>query len=285
MVRPGLSPGRPLAHRRWRIERAAGVLPLARGVRIQAAGDENPGGEWLLPGNVAVNDSRGAMLYIHGGGFVLGSPASHRGVAARLAQFTGRPVLAASYRLAPEHPFPAAVEDLQATWRALTLGGERPVALAGDSAGGWLALAVARYAMAAGLPLPVGLALFSPLVDLVHAEQAGAAAVDRLLPPGFVQQGIAAWRGDIPASDPRFDLLGESFAGLPPVFLAYDRDEALARDARRLAATLQESGVLLRSEEASSLWHAWPLFAGVLPEADATLRAAVAMLGLQPDRP
>lgn len=285
VVRPGLSPGRPLAQRRWRIERAAGVLPLARGVRIQAAGGENPGGEWLLPDGIAPDDARGALLYVHGGGFVLGSPASHRGVAARLAQLTGRPVLAASYRLAPEHPFPAAVEDLQATWRALTLGGERPVALAGDSAGGWLALALVRYALAAGLPRPVGLALFSPLVDLVHAEQAGTAVADRLLPPGFVQQGVAAWRGDIPASDPRFDLLGESFVGLPPVYLAFDRDEALAGDARRLAAALQESGVMLRREEARGLWHAWPLFAGVLPEADATLRAAVAMLGLQPDRP
>jgi len=282
VLRPGLAPGRPLAQRRWRIERAAAVLPLPRDVRMQPAAEENPGGEWLLPGDVQPDDPRGAMLYVHGGGFVLGSPASHRAIAARFAQLTGRPVLAAHYRLAPEHSFPAALEDLQSTWRALTLDGERPIALAGDSAGGWLALALACYAATAGLRRPTGLALFSPLVELARAER--ALADDMLLPPGFVQQGIAAWRGDIPASDPRFDLLDASLAGLPPVYLAFDRDEALADDARRLAAALRAAGVGLRIEESSGLWHAWPLFGGVLPEADATLRAAVAMLGLQPDR-
>jgi len=196
---------------------------------MQPAAKENPGGEWLLPGDVQPDDPRGAMLYVHGGGFVLGSPASHRAIAARFAQLTGRPVLAAHYRLAPEHSFPAALEDLQSTWRALTLDGERPIALAGDSAGGWLALALACYAATAGLRRPTGLALFSPLVELARAER--ALADDMLLPPGFVQQGIAAWRGDIPASDPRFDLLDASLAGLPPVYLAFDRDEALADDA------------------------------------------------------
>lgn len=256
----------------------ARLLPLPRGVRGTPAGDENPGGEWWLPAGVAPDTRRGAVLYIHGGGFMLGSPASHRGVAARLARLTRLPVLAAHYRRAPEHPYPAGLEDLQSAWRQITLGGTRPVAVAGDSAGGWLALALALHAVEAGLPRPIGMALFSPLVDLAGAEHISPAATDLMLPPGFVTESVEAWRGEIPASDPRLDLLGASLADLPPLFISYDRDEMFAGDARRLVRAAQTAGAQVRVEEGHGLWHAWPLLAGLLPEADATLRNAAAML-------
>ena len=276
IVRPGLAPRLPLATRRARTDRAAMLLPLSRGVRRLPAGAENPGGEWFLPSGGSPDGPGGAVLYVHGGGFVLGSPASHRSVATRLARFTGAPVLLARYRLAPEAPFPAGLEDLRAAWLQITLGGARPVALAGDSAGGWLALALALEAGVAGLPRPTGLALFSPLIDLAAAE--AAAGADLMLPPGFVPEGVRAWRGELPAADPRLDLLGGSLAGLPPLFLAFDRDEMLAPGARRLAEAAGKAGVPLRVEESIGLWHAWPVFAGLLPEADATLRAAAGML-------
>jgi epsilon-lactone hydrolase len=277
LLRPGLSPARPLAWRRARAERSAGLLPLPKGLRRIPAGDENPGGEWLLPPGTGPESPRGAVLYLHGGGFILGSPATSRAIAARLARMTGLPVLSAQYRLAPEAPYPAALEDVQAAWRGITLGVARPVALAGDSAGGWLALALALYAAEAGLPRPTGLALFSPLLDLAGAE-ASADAADAMLPPGFVAEGVRAWRGSVPAADPRFDLLAGPLETLPPVFLSFDRDEALAGDARRLACATARAGVTLRLEEAAGLFHAWPLFAGLLPEANATLRSAAAML-------
>lgn len=277
-IRPGIAPARSLAWRRRHVERSARLLPLPRGVRHVPAGDENPGGEWWLPHGMAPDTQRGAVLYIHGGGFMLGSPASHRGVAARLAHFTGLPVLAAHYRLAPEHAYPAGFADLQRAWRRITLGGARRVALAGDSAGGWLALALAHYAAAAGLPRPFGLALFSPLVDLSGAEHIAPAADDLMLPPGFIAESVAAWRGALPAGDPRFDLLGAPLAALPPLFISYDRAELLAGDARRLAQAAHAAGVQVRVEEGCGLWHAWPLLAGLLPEADATLRGAAAML-------
>lgn len=278
VIRPGIAPGRPLARRRQHVERSARLLPLPRGVRRMAAGAENPGGEWWLPPGVEPDTQRGAVLYIHGGGFVLGSPASHRGVAARLARQAGLPVLAAHYRLAPEHAYPDGLEDLQRAWRRITLGGARKVALAGDSAGGWLALALALYAAAAGLPRPLGVALFSPLVDLAGAAHVAPAAHDLMLPSGFVAASVTAWCGGLPADDPRFDLLGAQLAELPPLFISYDRDELLAGDARRLAQAARDAGVRVRVEEGRGLWHAWPLLAGLLPEADATLRGAAAML-------
>jgi epsilon-lactone hydrolase len=278
VLRPGIAPGRSLAHRRRHVERMARLLPLPRGVRRLPAGDENPGGEWWLPAGLAADSARGALLYVHGGGFMLGSPASYRGVAARLARLAGLPLLAAHYRLAPEHAYPAGLRDLLSAWPRITLGGARPVALAGDSAGGWLALALARHAAATGLPRPTGAALFSPLVDLAGAARLPPAAADLMLPPGFVTESVGAWRGDIPAGDPRLELLGAPLSDLPPLFVSYDRDELLAGDARRLAQSAQDAGVQVRIEQGHGLWHAWPLLAGLLPEADATLRNAAAML-------
>jgi epsilon-lactone hydrolase len=276
VIGPGLSPRLPLDTRRARTDRAARLLPLSRGVRRVPAGAENPGGEWCLPSGASPDDPGGAVLYVHGGGFVLGSPVSHRGVATQLARLTGVPVLLARYRLAPEHPFPAGLEDLRAAWLQITLGGARPVALAGDSAGGWLALALALDAGASGLPRPAGLALFSPVVDLADAES--DAGADLMLPAGFVPEGVRAWRGKVPAADPRLDLFGRGLAGLPPLFIAFDHDEMLAAGARRLAEAARRAGVELRVEESVGLWHAWPVFAGLLPEADATLRNAAGML-------
>lgn len=278
VVRPGLAPRLPLAERRRRAERTARLLPRPRGIRRSPAGDGNPGGEWLLPRHRAPHDAGGVLLYLHGGGFVLGSPSSHRAIAARLARVTGLAVLSAHYRLAPEHPFPAGLEDARCAWQAITRSGAWPAALAGDSAGGWLALALALELAATAGPRPTALALFSPLVDLAGAEALSSTADDLLLPAEFVVEGVRAWRGALPAGDPRLELLDAPLDGLPPMFIAYDRDEALAPDARRLAAAARAAGVPVDVEEAQGLWHAWPLFAGLLPEAEATLRRAAAVL-------
>jgi epsilon-lactone hydrolase len=284
VVRPGLAADRPLAERRRRAEWSGAWLPLPPGVRREAAGDENPGGEWLLPGDVPPEDWRGAVLYIHGGGFMLGSPSSHKAVAAQVARLTGLPVLLARYRLAPEHPWPAALEDLHHAWARITSGGTRPVALAGDSAGGWLALALALALAAraddASLARPASMALFSPLVDLAEAESKALESreSDLMLPDSFVIEGVRAWRGDLPADDPRLDLLGGELAALPPLYISFDRHEMLAEGARRLADAAQAAGIEVHVQEATGLWHAWPLFAGVLPEGVATLRQAAAVL-------
>jgi acetyl esterase/lipase len=210
---------------------------------------------------------------------VLGSPATHRAVAASLARASGRPVFLLDYRLAPEHPYPAALDDALIAWTWLARDTARPVGLAGDSAGGWLALALAQRLAASASARPAGLALFSPLLDLAAAE---TPAEDFMLPAEFVAEGVRAWRGGLAVDDRRLDLLGATVSGLPPVFLSFDRDERLAADGRRLAAVLRAAGVPVRVEEARGLVHAWPLLAGLLPEAQQTLAAAAATLF--PDR-
>lgn len=278
LVRRDLAPARPLQQRRAALERAARLLPLPRGVTVQPAGAEYPGSTWLLPPGAGPGATAAgpALLYLHGGGFVLGSPRSHRAVAATLARECDRPVLLLDYPLAPEHPYPAATGHVLQSWERLTAGGSRPAALAGDSAGSWLALWLAREVVATGLPRASGLALFSPLLDLGGAAR--REQHDLMLPSGFVAEGIAAFCGPLPPGDPRFNLLAHSMSGLPPCFLACDAGEMLADDTRRLATALAAAGVRHRVEEQRGLWHAWPLFAGWLPEATATLRRAAAVL-------
>jgi epsilon-lactone hydrolase len=275
LLRPALDPARPLAERRAAAARHGRLLPRARGVRALAAGVGEPVGTWWLPAGTTPDCPRGAWLYLHGGGFVLGSPATHRAVAASLARASGRPVFLLDYRLAPEHPYPAALDDALTAWRWLARDAARPVTVAGDSAGGWLALALAQRLAAGAPPKPAGLALFSPLLDLVAAERP---AEDFMLPAAFVAEGVRAWRGRLPADDRRLDLLGGGVAGLPPVFLGFDRDERLAADGRRLAAALRAAGMPVCVEESRGLVHAWPLLAGLLPEARQTLAAAAAAL-------
>jgi acetyl esterase/lipase len=282
LVRRDLRPSRPLATRRRAVDRAARLLRLPRGIRCVPAAPAFAGSEWLLPAGATAPDNGPAVLYLHGGGFVLGSPRSHRPVAAHLAAACDLPVLLLDYPLAPEHRFPAAPDAVLRAWEDLTAGGTRALALAADSAGGWLALRLVQQAAAMGLPRPTALALFSPLLDLARA--AAAQDDDLMLPPGFVAEGSRAFAGGMPLADPRLDLLGQPLAGLPPLFLSYDGEEMLAADGRRLAAAVQAAGVPLRVEEAQGLWHAWPLLAGWLPEAGKTLRAAAALLSHRPDQ-
>ena len=276
LVRRDLLPSRPLATRRRAVDRAARLLRLPRGVRSVPASGILARSEWLLPAGAAAPDSGPAIFYLHGGGFVLGSPRSHRGVAAHLAAACDRPVLLLDYPLAPEQAFPAAPDAVLGAWQHVTDGGARPLAVAGDSAGGWLALRLALQANAMGLPAPTAMALFSPLLDLGRASV--STAHDLMLPPGSVAEGIRAFAGGLPPGDPCLDLLGQSLSALPPLFIAYAVDEMLAADSRRLAEAAAVAGVRVRVAAEQGLWHAWPLLAGLLPEATATVRQAAAVL-------
>ncbi len=238
-------------------------------------------GEWLMPQYAR----RGrALLYLHGGGFISGAARTHRPITTRLAQKLAVPVLALDYRLAPEHPYPAALHDALAAWHWLTgPAGYRPdrLWLAGDSAGGGLALSLMLALRDKGLAQPAGAALFSPWTDLSmsgasHTENAEHCA---WFNPGHLVFAARLYAGAADRHDalvsPRFARL----AGLAPLFLHASDSEMMRDDSTALAsaADFPPGGAL-------TVWHglphAWPNFAGLMPEADHCLELATEQLSL-----
>lgn len=223
-------------------------------------------------------DQTKAVLYLHGGGFVMGSPRSHRGLAARLSRHARCPVWLPHYRLAPEHPFPAAFDDALAayTW-LVTEGGIAPddVVIAGESAGAQLAAAVTAALGPAGLPLPGGLVLLSPWLDLDPVRMAAANRTlrDPFSSVPYAAACLRAYVGDADSTDPRLDVLGNPVDGFPPVLIQVGGTEVLTVGAQRMTAALTAAGVPVELQVWPGQVHAWPAFAPVLPEAGQALRA------------
>ncbi|MFM2390698.1 MAG: hypothetical protein RLZZ437_2253 [Pseudomonadota bacterium] len=217
------------------------------------------------------------ILYFHGGGYIVGSPDTHRAVAHRLAQDSGFSVWLPDYRLAPEHPFPAAWDDAEAAWAALMAMGRKPgdIVLAGESAGGGLAFALLARLCAAGTP-SAGLVAFSPWVDLTgkSASLTANASRDPLLPAeafGLLTQHVLA--GHSP-EDARASPLFAAFPGCPPVLLQCADTEILRDDTVRLASVLRGTGASVTLQMSADTPHGWQLMVGRLPEADAAVQGA-----------
>ncbi|MEJ2515869.1 MAG: alpha/beta hydrolase [Gammaproteobacteria bacterium] len=269
LLRPSLSPALAMAERRRRAEMLAGTLPSPAGVKVEAGHVGGLPGEWLLPKDATPGL---ACLYCHGGGFVLGSPKTHRAAAARLARAASMDTFVLDYRLAPEFPFPAARDDVLAGWRDLCRRTHlHSIVMAGDSAGGTLAVSATMVLQQVGEQGPAALALFSPLLDLTLPSPPAGRTADLMLPEDFVTEAVDAYRAGRPADDPALSPLLGSLDGLPPTLVTVDAAERLGGDARRLAARCPEQVELL---EAEGLWHAWPLMAGLVPEANETLAKA-----------
>lgn len=211
--------------------------------------------------------SHGAILYLHGGAFCLGSPATHRSLTTRLAQATGMAVHVPDYRLAPEHPFPAGIDDVWQAYQHLLRSGHAPhqIVVAGDSAGGMLALSLALRLRAAGQPSPVALLLLSPLTDPSFSGDSlrTRRQADPMLREGWLRQA-ASWYQCLPGQ-PDHTPLRASLAGLPPMCVQVGLDEILLDDAVRLAAQAQAQGVPCELEIHEGGWHVFPLQAFFLP--------------------
>lgn len=183
------------------------------------------------------------VLYVHGGGYSLGSPESTRPLAARIARRLGAELILPRYRLAPEHPCPAALDDVLAVWRALARS-QRWI-LAGDSAGGGLALAAAMCLRDAGGPLPAGLVLLSPWSDLTMS----GASIDALaqhevmLRRAGLELMAGRYAGALSREDPRVSPAFGSFEGLPPILIQVGGHEVLLDDARDVASKAERAGV------------------------------------------
>ena len=274
LLRPALSPRWPVpAQRRW-LERLSALAVLPRGVAGQ---DESLGGvpalRWWEPEAPPVR--AGAVLYLHGGGFTVGSPRTHRALAAWLAREAGVPVHLAGYRLAPEHPFPAALEDALAAYDALCAQG--PVLVAGDSAGGNLALGLAIAARDSGRPLPAGLMLLSPAVDLRASALPTPVPGEAYLTPAWLRENVRHY-ADGRADDPRVSPLLADLHGLPPVLLQSGTDDLLFAQSQALARALAAAGNAVEFEAVPDRWHVFQLNVGVLPGATAAVRRLAAFV-------
>ena len=243
--------------------------------------------ELRTPG--AADDAR--MLYLHGGGYVVGSPRSHRSLIGRMAAGFGAPALAVDYRLSPEHPHPAALQDVRAVWDALTgagLSADR-IAVAGDSAGGGLALALALSLRDDGRALPGAIGLISPWLDL--AADTGAARApaphDVLLNRGLLRAFAGAHlAGGASPHDPLVSPLHADLAGLPPLVVHTTDAELIRADGRALAGRARAAGVPVTCEELPGLWHDAHMTAALLaePGGGAPLRMAGALRAHVPAR-
>lgn len=236
-------------------------------------------GEWALPPK---GSSDRAILYFHGGGYFFCSPETHRPITGGLAHFTGAQTLAVRYRLAPEHPYPAALEDGINAYRWLRSRGFRPdqISLGGDSAGGGLALSTLIALRDAGEPLPAAAIVFSPWTDLActgHSLDHN----DRHCVM-FSGEGIRkAGRLYVGEADPRAPTVSPLYAelsGLCPILLHVSDNEVLLDDSTRFARKAQQSGVITQLKVWQGQPHVWQLFAPVVPEGRQSLAEAGAFL-------
>ena len=219
-----------------------------------------------------VGDEGPVILYLHGGGYVFGSPRTHRAMVARLSGITRLPACLPDYRLAPEHVFPAALEDALAVY--IDLSAQREVILGGDSAGGGLALALLGEILKHGLRRPAGVFCFSPLTDMTYSGDSMVAnrQADVMLPAKRAGELGDMYLQGVSPRDPRASPLFAQMHGAPPVWMAAGDTEILLDDTRRMAARLREQGVDVTEEIEHDLPHVWPAFGpALLPEAGETL--------------
>jgi acetyl esterase/lipase len=216
-----------------------------------------------------------AILYLHGGAYVIGGPSSHGKLAAQIGHAAQAEVFFPEYRLAPEHPFPAALEDALAAYRWLLQQNQPPqrIVIAGDSAGGGLALAVAMAIRDAKLPQPAALVLISPWVDLTLSGESHHSKRDRdpMLRASWLAACAMHYAGPKALDDPELSPVFGDLYGLPPLLIQVGTEEILLSDSERLAKRAQKAGSPARLSRYDGLWHDFQVHAGALPESDRAL--------------
>ena len=207
---------------------------------------------------------RRVILYCHGGGYTSGGLGFSKVLASKLCRATGMDVLVFDYRLAPEHPFPAAIEDGQAAWDYLMrLGfGARDVILAGDSAGGNLSLVLCLRLREEGRLLPGAILLMSPWTDMTMTGESmlERAEIDPALTPEYIRAVREAYAGGLDPAQPRLSPLFGDFRGFPPTLIQVGTHEILYSDAERLAERMQAAGVECRLEVWENMWHDFQMY-------------------------
>lgn len=277
---PEVAPYTPaeLAATRASLDRIAGAVAIAPGTEVA---ETVVGGRPALRVTPATGGARGTLLLVHGGGYRAGSPAADRGVASHLAAFADIEVVLPSYRLAPEHPAPAARDDVRAALdHLLDRDGVPPgrLAVGGLSAGGGLALAATLAALADGRPAPAALVLLSPWVDLDvrAASYERNAATDPILDRDDARRGARAYLGPLDPRDPAASPLHAdpgAFARLPPTLVQASTAEVLHDDAAALTARIRDAGGEATLQTWDDVLHCWHVRAPEQPESTAALRS------------
>jgi acetyl esterase/lipase len=256
-------------------EKLMEMTPDAPGVVYEEAAVGNVPGWWCRPADALGN---AAILYFHGGAYVLGSARADRHLAGQLAARAKASVFLANYRLAPEHPYPAALEDAIAAYRGLAEEGFTAITLSGDSAGGGLALVTLSLMVAEGrkgaVPCPRGAAVMSPWTDLALTGESleTRAEADPFLTKESLAKAAKSYLGNHDSRDPLVSPLFGNLAGLPPVRIHVGEDEILLDDARRYAERLAASGGEVQL-------HFWEGMTHVFPSSVGTLAASAMALG------
>jgi epsilon-lactone hydrolase len=268
-----------VAERRAATSSAASVPPAGTSVTPADAGGVPA--EWVAAAGARTGR---VLMYLHGGGYQLGSPATLRHLTGLLSAATSARVLSPDFRLAPEHPFPAAVEDALTAYRWLLAGGTEPaaIAIAGDSSGGGLALGTLVALRDAGDPLPAAAAVISPWTDLALTGESlrTRAAAEVMLKPAGMPETAALYLAGADPRHPNASPLYADLRGLPPILIHVGDAEVILDDSTRFAARAKDAGVDVTLEIWDEMPHVWHAFAGLLPEAD----QAVAGLGAWLDR-
>jgi len=250
-----------LLERRSRLDALGAQYPLPTDVRVGPAVMNGVAAEWTTTPEA---DPACVILFLHGGGYISGSIASHRHMVAQAGRAARARTLALGYRLAPEHPFPAALEDALAGYRFLLAQGFGPerIALAGESAGGGLALAMMTALRDAGESLPACAWLSSPWVDLTLSGGTieTKAAVDPLLSKAYLDELARAYLDGVGPRNPLASPLYADLRGLPPLLILVGSAEILLDDAVRLAGAAGAADVRVRLEVWPDMIHAWTLF-------------------------
>ncbi|MEO8888611.1 MAG: alpha/beta hydrolase fold domain-containing protein [Jatrophihabitantaceae bacterium] len=263
LYRLSLNTRRSVAMQRRLSEASVRLNPVPRGTQVTPV---RLGGQPAERVQLGPAEPPRAVLYLHGGGYVLGSARMYRVLAAHLARSTGAVVFTLDYRLAPEHRYPAALQDAVAAFDELVeRHGFDPsrIAIAGDSAGGGLAVAAARALTDSGRP-PAALALLSPWTEPSDSDMPDR---DFVVNRAWGTSSAAMYRGTAEPTDPGYAPMYANLAGLPPMLVQYGADEMLHDQIERFLARAREAGCAVHAVESPTLWHSGQVLAGLLRDA------------------
>ena len=267
-LRPMLAPWVPIALQRAWANIAAATTRAPPGCSAVSAMLGNVSGLRVTPADTRPDR---VVLYFHGGGYVIGGPRSHGKFAAQIAHAARSEVWLADYRLAPEHPHPAALEDAVAAYCWLSQqGGIKRIVLAGDSAGAGLAIASAIAIRDLKLPPPAAMVLISPWTDLTLSGESQRTHRDRdpMLRRAWLVACAAHYAGEVPLESAALSPLFADLTHLAPMLIQVGSEEILLSDSERLADRAKQAGVSVRLSRFEGMWHDFQVHAGMLAEAD-----------------